>query len=129
MNDYIGVLKKYAVFKGRARRKEYWTFILVNIVVSFVLGYVDQLVGSYNAEAGIGTLGMVYAVAVLVPTLAVTVRRLHDTDKVGWWAFLSIVPFGVIVLLIMQAFEGTKGSNRFGPDPRGEQSKSSTFSG
>ncbi|MEZ8142850.1 hypothetical protein A1OO_11595 [Enterovibrio norvegicus FF-33] len=132
MNEYIGVLKKYALFKGRARRKEYWTFILINVLVSFALGFVDQWVGSFNAEAGIGTLGMVYAVAVFIPTLAVTVRRLHDTDRVGWWALLGIVPFGVIALLIMQAFEGTKGENRFGVDPKCHQAShgnNGTFGG
>ncbi|MCC4799997.1 DUF805 domain-containing protein [Enterovibrio norvegicus] len=129
MNWYIDVLKKYAVFKGRARRKEYWIFIVFNMFFSLVLSQADQMLGYYDAKMGIGTLGMVYAAAVFLPTLAVTVRRLHDTDRSGWWALLGIVPFGVIALLILQAFEGTKGGNRFGPDPKGNDSANGNSNG
>ncbi|KXF81889.1 DUF805 domain-containing protein [Enterovibrio coralii] len=127
MDWYIGVLKKYMVFKGRARRKEYWIFILFNMLISLVLSLVDEQFGTFNPEIGIGTLGTIYALFVFLPTLAVTVRRLHDADRTGWWALLGLIPFGVFVLLAMQAFEGTKGENRFGPDPKGDQTKSGTF--
>lgn len=131
MNWYIGVLKQYATFKGRARRKEYWTFLLINMLVTMALALVDRQLGTFNPEYGMGTVGMVYAAAIFLPTLAVTVRRLHDTDRTGWWALLGILPLGVIALLILQAFEGTKGSNRFGPDPKGnaDSDNSGTFSG
>ncbi len=120
MNWYIDVLKKYAVFKGRARRKEYWIFIVFNMFFSLVLSQADQMLGFYDAKMGIGTLGVIYAAAVFLPTLAVTVRRIHDTDRSGWWALLGVVPLGVIARLILQAFDGTKGDNRFGPDPKGD---------
>lgn len=127
MNWYIGVLKQYATFKGRARRKEYWIFLLVNMAITTLLSLVDKQLGTFNPEFGMGTVGMVYAAAVFIPTLAVTIRRLHDTDRTGWWALLGLLPFGVIALLILQAFDGTKGSNRFGPDPKASSSERGTF--
>ncbi|WP_325894924.1 DUF805 domain-containing protein [Grimontia sp. NTOU-MAR1] len=137
MNWYIGVLKQYANFKGRARRKEYWMFLAFNMLFTFALALVDQTMGTFNPDLGLGTVGMVYAAAVFIPTLAVTVRRLHDTDRVGWWALIGILPFGVIALLVLNAFDGTKGSNRFGPDPKSDEqsdertdtTKTGTFSG
>ncbi|ATF10043.1 DUF805 domain-containing protein [Candidatus Enterovibrio altilux] len=127
MNWYFGVLKKYAVLKGRARRKEYWTFILFNMFFSLLLGQVDSMLGLFKTEVGIGTLGIIYAITVFVPTLAVTVRRLHDANHSGWWALLSLVPLGMFALLILQAFEGTQGPNRFGPDPKANKSGEGTF--
>ena len=85
MNWYLDVLKKYAVFSGRARRKEYWFFVLFNIVISLVLGLIDGVIGSASAETGVGLLGGIYALAILIPTIAVAVRRLHDTGRSGWW--------------------------------------------
>ncbi|PCS23395.1 DUF805 domain-containing protein [Candidatus Enterovibrio escicola] len=118
MNWYIGVLKQYAVFKGRVRRKEYWMFIMFNMLFSTILSQLDKIIGTYHPELGFGTLSVIYGIAVFLPTLSVTVRRLHDYDYVGWWALLGLVPFGVILLLILHAREGTKGDNRFGSDPK-----------
>ncbi|EOD79973.1 Inner membrane protein YhaH [Grimontia indica] len=129
MNWYIGVLKQYANFKGRARRKEYWMFLAFNMLFTFALAFVDQALGTFNPDIGIGTAGTVYAIAVFIPTLAVTVRRLHDTDRVGWWALIGILPFGVIALLVLNAFDGTKGSNRFGPDPKSGERTDTTNTG
>ncbi|CZF80851.1 DUF805 domain-containing protein [Grimontia marina] len=133
MNWYIGVLKQYANFKGRARRKEYWMFLAFSMLFTFALAFLDQAMGTFNEDIGLGTAGMVYAIAVFIPTLAVTIRRLHDTDRVGWWALIGILPFGVIALLVLNAFDGTKGSNRFGADPKSEahktRSDTGTFSG
>jgi uncharacterized membrane protein YhaH (DUF805 family) len=106
-NAYIEVMKKYAVFKGRARRKEYWMFILLNMLVAFVVGFVDGLIGTAPA------LGGLYNLAVLLPSIAVAVRRLHDSDRSGWWLLVPIVN---LVFLIQ---DGTQGSNRFGPSPKG----------
>jgi uncharacterized membrane protein YhaH (DUF805 family) len=84
MTWYLEVLKKYAVFKGRARRKEYWYFVLFNTLITIVLGIIDGVTGLVSAEAGIGLLSGLYTLAVLIPSIAVSVRRLHDTNRSGW---------------------------------------------
>ncbi|MDD1784311.1 DUF805 domain-containing protein [Enterovibrio sp. ZSDZ35] len=127
MDWYIGVLKKYVQFNGRARRKEYWMFLLFNILISLTLSFVDEYFGTFDPARGIGTIGLVYAALVFLPTLAVTVRRLHDTNRSGWWALVGLIPLGVFVLLALQAIQGDKGDNRFGADPKGSQASTSTF--
>lgn len=118
MDWYLKVLRNYANFQGRARRKEYWMFVLVNLIVSFGLGIVDGILGLKTAS-GIGTLGAVYSLAVLVPSIAVGARRLHDLDKSGWWQLIGLIPIiGWIVLIVWAASEGQAGSNRFGPNPK-----------
>ena len=120
MNWYLNVLKQYAVFKGRARRKEYWFFILFNLIASVVLTVIDFMTGLLDAELGIGLLSGLYSLAVLIPSLAVTVRRLHDTDRSGWWLLLGLVPLlGAIVLLVFMLLDGTPGDNRHGASPKG----------
>jgi uncharacterized membrane protein YhaH (DUF805 family) len=117
---YLEVLKKYAVFSGRARRAEYWYFVLFNIIVAVVLSLIDTLLGTFNFMQGVGLLSGLYALAVLIPTLAVTVRRLHDIDRTGWWIFINLIPLiGFIVLLVFAVTDGTPGSNRYGPNPKG----------
>ncbi|MHC2146630.1 DUF805 domain-containing protein [Pseudomonas sp. 210_17 TE3656] len=106
-NWYIAVLKKYAVFAGRARRKEYWMFCLINFLISFGIGFVEGLTGINDS---ISTL---YFLAILVPAIAAAVRRMHDTDRSGWWLLL---PFANIVFLCQ---DSTPGPNRFGPNPKG----------
>ena len=120
MNWYLNVLKQYAVFKGRARRKEYWFFILFNLIASVVLTVIDFMTGFLDPELGIGLLSGLYSLAVLIPSLAVTVRRLHDTDRSGWWLLLGLVPLlGAIVLLVFMLLDGTPGDNRHGASPKG----------
>ncbi|WP_454256564.1 DUF805 domain-containing protein [Pseudomonas sp. Marseille-Q8238] len=120
MNWYLNVLKQYAVFSGRARRKEYWMFVLFNLIVSVVLSFVDGVVGTFSVEAGIGLLSGIYALAVLIPSLAVAVRRLHDTNRSGWWLLIALVPLvGGIVLLVFLVLDSTPGDNRFGANPKG----------
>ncbi len=111
MNWYLQVLKKYAVFGGRARRKEYWMFILFNLIIAFVLGFIEGIVG-IAPESGQSVLVTIYQLAVLIPTIAVGVRRMHDTDRSGWWL---LVPIANIVFAVS---EGTRGDNRFGSDPK-----------
>ncbi|HDQ44610.1 MAG TPA: DUF805 domain-containing protein [bacterium] len=120
MNWYIGVLKKYTVFTGRARRKEYWMFFLFNFIISFVLSYVDRAAGlAGTAMGGVGVLGGLYALFILIPGIAVSVRRLHDTDRSGWWLLIAFIPVaGAIVLLVFMVLEGQKGNNRYGPNPK-----------
>ncbi|HEX6928474.1 MAG TPA: DUF805 domain-containing protein [Gammaproteobacteria bacterium] len=118
MHWYLDVLKKYALFTGRARRKEYWMFSLFNLVISFVLGFIDGLLGIVT-PLGVGILGGVYTLAVLLPVVALTVRRLHDGNRSGWWCLIVLVPIaGPLALLVLMILEGTAGENRFGPNPK-----------
>jgi uncharacterized membrane protein YhaH (DUF805 family) len=115
MNWYLEVLKKYAVFSGRARRKEYWMFFLFNIIISFVLGFVEGLVGSQGIVTGL------YFLAVLIPGIAVSFRRLHDTDRSGWWLLIALIPLiGTIVLLVFLVQDSKPGENQYGPNPKTE---------
>ncbi len=112
MSWYLSVVKRYAVFSARSQRKEYWMFILVHFIILVLL----NLGG--GSDVGVALLG-IYSLATLIPALAVNVRRLHDTDRSGWWLFIQLVPIlGTIVLLVFLATDGTKGDNRFGPDPK-----------
>ena len=121
MNWYLEALKKYATFEGRARRKEYWFFVLFNVLAIIVLEILDVVLGTFSKETGFGLLSGLYAIAVLLPSLAVIVRRLHDTDRSGWWILINFIPvIGAFVLLIFTLLDGTPGSNRFGPSPKGE---------
>lgn len=112
MNHYLEVLKKYAVFDGRSGRAEYWFFVLFNILVAIVLGVIDGVLGTAPM------LGGLYSLAVLLPGLGVTIRRLHDTDKSGWWILIVLVPLiGGLILLFFMIQEGTRGDNRYGAVP------------
>ncbi len=123
MNWYLAVLKKYAVFSGRARRKEYWFFILFNLIITIVLSFIDGAMGGLG-EGGIGILSGIYALAVFLPSLAVTIRRLHDTDRTGWWFLIAFIPLiGAIVLLVFMVLDGTPADNQYGPDPKGAEAE------
>ncbi len=114
MEWYFTVLRKYAVIAGRARRKEYWMFVLISAVVVLVLGIVNGLMG-----ADVPALPLYYTLAVVLPGLAVTVRRLHDTDRSGWWLLILLVPIvGAIVFLVFMATPGGEMANRFGASPK-----------
>jgi len=116
---YLAVLKKYAVFNGRARRKEYWYFILCNFLLSFVIAFVDAMTGNINAETGMGLFSMVYAVLMLVPSIAVGVRRLHDTGRSGWWVLLALIPvLGSLALIYFFAIDSERGDNQYGKNPK-----------
>lgn len=113
MDWYLDVLKtKYAAFSGRARRKEYWMFTLVNVLIYAGLVIVGRIVGIDALLAG------VYGLAVLLPSLAVGVRRLHDTDRSGWWLLLGLIPVLGLVLLIFMCIEGNTGDNQYGASPK-----------
>ena len=120
MNWYLLALKQFAVFKGRSRRKEYWFFALFNLIVSVVLTAVDYATGSLDPEYGVGLLSGIYSLVILIPSLAVTVRRLHDTSRTGWWVLIAFVPFiGAIVLLVFMLLDSKPGDNQYGPNPKG----------
>lgn len=112
MHWYTNVLKKYVAFEGRARRQEYWMFTLFNIIVSLVIALVDYLIGTGSI------LGMIYSLAVLLPSLSVTARRLHDTGRSGWWILISFIPFiGAIILLVFLC-QDSQGDNKYGANPK-----------
>jgi uncharacterized membrane protein YhaH (DUF805 family) len=119
MNYYLEVLKKYAVFSGRARRKEYWMFLLLNLIITFVLILIDSLMGTLSPQAGLGVLSGLYSLAVLLPSIAVTVRRLHDTGRSGGGILIGLIPIiGGIVLLIFMVLDSEPGANQYGPNPK-----------
>ena len=120
MSWYIGVWKKFADFDGRARRKEFWMFLLFHCLASAVIAVVDAVVGGFVLRIGMGFFTGLYGLAAIVPCLALTVRRLHDTDRGGLWILISFVPLiGGVVLFVFMLLEGTSGGNRFGSDPKG----------
>ena len=88
---FFDVLKnKYATFEGRARRKEYWNFQLVAYVIGIGLLFIDVLTGTFNSDVGMGLLSGIYGVAIIIPSIAVSIRRLHDTNHSGWWFCYSL---------------------------------------
>jgi uncharacterized membrane protein YhaH (DUF805 family) len=110
---YLEVLKKYAVFTGRARRKEYWMFSLINAVITILIMIIEGVVGSPSI------LGTIYGLAVLLPAIAVSVRRLHDTDRTGWWLLIALIPIiGAIVVLVFMVLDSQEGENQYGPNPK-----------
>ncbi len=121
MNWYLKVLRNYAVFSGRACRKEYWYFVLFNLIVTFVLSMIDSWTHLFvNQPYGVGLLSTIYSLAILVPALAVLVRRLHDSGRSAWWLLLGLIPIiGGIVLLIFTVLDSTPGVNEYGPNPKG----------
>lgn len=113
MEWYLAALKQYAVFSGRARRREYWTFVLVNFIVVLVLTGVDSAVGTAGVLAGLFNLAM------LVPGIAVGTRRLHDTDRSGWLLLIGLIPLvGAIVLIVFFVQDSQPGDNQYGPNPK-----------
>lgn len=117
-NWYFEVLKKYAVFSGRAQRAEYWYFTLFNLIFLFVLTKLDMAIGTYIAESEAGLLSGIYAIALIVPSLAVAVRRLHDTGKSGWWYFIILIPIiGAIAMFVFLIQDSTE-DNRYGKNPK-----------
>jgi uncharacterized membrane protein YhaH (DUF805 family) len=111
MNNYVSVLKNYVGFGGRAARPEFWWFTLVNFIIVVVLDIVDVAI---KTQAIVG----VYELAVLLPSLAVLARRLHDTGKTAWWILIGLIPLiGAIVLIVFTCQPGTPGPNQHGENP------------
>ncbi|MBE9063718.1 DUF805 domain-containing protein [cf. Phormidesmis sp. LEGE 11477] len=118
MEWYLKVLKKYATFEGRARRAEYWYFSLFNVLISFVVGFADGFISSI---LGVGTIGLsaIYILGTLVPSIAVTCRRLHDTGRSGWMQLIAIIPLiGPIILLVFTVQDSSFERNEYGPNPK-----------
>jgi uncharacterized membrane protein YhaH (DUF805 family) len=106
------VFSKYVVFSGRARRSEFWWFFLFAVIVYIVVGIIDAAIGS-------SILGLIVSLALLLPSLAVNVRRLHDTGRSGWWILIGLIPIvGFIILLIFECQDSQPGANAYGPSPK-----------
>ena len=141
MNWYIIALKKYATFTGRAQRSEYWYFILFNYLIALVLALIDSMTGTFNMMSGYGLLMGLFSLAMFIPITAVGVRRLHDTDRSGWWMLLELIPFigsivlikyavadvkvamllpiiGFVVLITFLVQDSQASENRFGANPK-----------
>ncbi|MDF6044139.1 DUF805 domain-containing protein [Streptomyces sp. JH14] len=112
MHWYLDVLKKYAVFSGRARRQEFWMFILFHFIAAIIVVVLDVVLGTSFLIA-------IYSLAVLLPILGVFVRRLHDTGRSGWWLLFWLVPLaGPITVIVFTCLEGDRSDNAHGPDPK-----------
>lgn len=113
MNWYLQVLKKYTVFTGRAQRQEYWMFFLFNMIITIAIGFLEGFTGT------LGMIGIIYSLAILLPGLAVSIRRLHDTNRSGWWLLIGLIPLlGTIVLLVFMALDSHPEENQYGPNPK-----------
>ena len=120
MNWYLAALRKYAVFSGRARRKEYWFFALFNFIAVVLLATIDVATGTLDEDLGVGLLSGIYTLAVISPSVAVSVRRLHDIGRTGWWVLIGFVPLiGSIVLLVFALLDSQPGDNQYGANPKG----------
>lgn len=119
MNWYLKVLKQYADFSGRARRKEYWMFALFNMIFAVVAMILDNIFDLTVGELLYGVFYFLYGLAVLIPGLAVTVRRLHDVGKSGWMILIALIPLiGIIWLLVLMVTDSNPGENQYGENPK-----------
>lgn len=119
MNWYLKALNQYADFNGRARRKEYWMFFLFNMVFATVALLIDIAAGTANLDSGSGVFQGIYSLAVLIPGLAVGVRRLHDVGKSGWMLLIALIPIiGAIWLLVLMVTDSKEGTNKWGENPK-----------
>jgi uncharacterized membrane protein YhaH (DUF805 family) len=122
MHYYVRVLRLYADFSGRARRKEYWMFVLINLIVTFALDRIDTQTGLYHSYTGLGILGTIYTLAVIIPGLAVSVRRMHDVGYSGWTLLVVLIPIiGAVWVFIMLVTEGERKENQYGLPHRSPQ--------
>jgi uncharacterized membrane protein YhaH (DUF805 family) len=104
------VLEKYVDFQGRASRSEFWWYVLAYLIIYIIASIIDSVLTG-------GLLTLVVSLGLLLPNIAVAIRRLHDTDRTGWWLLLSFIPLINLVLIYFYVLKGTDGENRFGPDP------------
>ena len=122
MRWYVKAIKNYANFNGRARRKEYWMFRLFSVLFAILVGILDfPLFSSAHTNESFRLFSLLFALFSFLPSIAVTIRRLHDLDKSGGWYFISFIPLiGPILMLVLMCTEGTTGPNQYGEDPKTE---------
>ena len=120
MNWYLKVLSQWSDFKGRARRKEYWMFVLFNAIFAIIAAILDNVLGlTFIQEIPYGYIFIIYSLILIIPSLAVAVRRLHDISKSGWWYLIALIPFiGGIWLLVLFVIDSTPGENKWGLNPK-----------
>jgi len=119
MNWYLKVLKQYADFSGRARRKEYWMFALFNVIFIIVAMILDNILGTTTGGLPYGVFYFLYVLAIFIPGLAVSVRRLHDVGKSGWMYLIILIPLiGAIWLFVLMVTDSNPGENNYGPNPK-----------
>ena len=119
MEWFMKALRQYAVFTGRARRKEYWFFVLFYILIAIGLGFIDSTLGLGSESYGL--LSGLFGLAMLLPALGVAIRRMHDTGRSGWWVLVSFIPFvGWLIFIWFATRDGEPGPNAYGPDPKAE---------
>lgn len=118
MNYYLLALKGYAIFRGRSRRAEYWYFVLVQAIIIIICAMADSLLGLNFEGTNSGPIATIYGVLTLLPQLAVSIRRLHDTGRSGWWILIGFTIVGAIPLIIWYATDSEAGNNKFGANPK-----------
>lgn len=119
MKWFVKCIKQYADFGGRARRTEFWMFVLFNIIFSVVASLIDRAIGFRIGAIQMGIIGLIYSLAVLIPGLAVSVRRLHDIGKSGWMVLINLIPLiGLIWFIVLTVKDSQPGENQYGPNPK-----------
>lgn len=119
MKWFLIAFKKYATFSGRSQRAEYWYYFLFYLIIFFCVSVVDGITGTFSESSGMGLLGAIQTLLLLVPSLSVGVRRLHDTGRSGWWLLIGLIPLiGAIVLLVFTVQDSEPGDNAYGPNPK-----------
>lgn len=119
MQEFLLAIRKYADFSSRSPRREYWMFILFYLIFSFVIGFLDGL--AHTQVNGLGILSLIFSLFMLIPSLSVATRRLHDTDRSGWWQLIGIIPIiGILVLIYFLACDSDPFPNDYGPSPKAD---------
>jgi uncharacterized membrane protein YhaH (DUF805 family) len=111
--------QKYAAFSGRARRSEYWYFVLFTIIVSIVASIIDSILGTRNTAGATGLVGAIASLALLLPGIGVGIRRLHDTGRSGWWLLIGLIPIVGAIVLIVFFVQDSQPDNQYGANPKG----------
>jgi uncharacterized membrane protein YhaH (DUF805 family) len=111
-------LQKYVGFSGRARRSEYWWFFLFTVLVSMVASVLDSIFGTMSDTTNVGLIGSIASLALLLPSIAVAIRRLHDTSRSGWWILIGLIPIVGWIILIVFYCQDSHGENQYGPSPK-----------
>lgn len=111
MEYFVDAFKQYATFTGRATRTQYWMFVLIYLIIAIVLGVIDGLLG-------IGVLGPIFGLVMLIPSISITARRLHDTGRTGWWQLIYFVPLIGLIVMIIFLVQDSDANNEYGANPK-----------